>query len=306
MAITTDGWLDWAQRVPGPADKRYAEPCTSNLYVPHSAVGYLNGWYDRLFSTARDAQGRYTPYAAASVTGWINYDGTVIQHYPFTVACWASGSLHLNVQGNAFENEGGPPSNVSEPLTEAQIEANVRILREMAAWKGRNPATYWRRPTSAADLTATLYEHNETTRFGGSPTACPSNRIPWAEILRRLSIPSIPEETDMYHQHDGWGLGNFTLAGGQSQRINARSAFGVPVQARRIRVEFLAAHGYGVIRHGNTDRQAGRFGWGFPRGGASYQFAEVELGDDGGFVIFAEDVTNPIRLFNAHCVAWWN
>lgn len=133
--ITADGWLDWALRVPGPADKCYSQPCQSMGYVPHSAVGYYQGWLGRLFSTARLPNGRYTKYAAASVTGFIRYSGIVIQHYPLGVSCWASGNRHANVKFNAFENEGGWLDH-DEPLTVPQIEANIRIIKDMMIWKG--------------------------------------------------------------------------------------------------------------------------------------------------------------------------
>ena len=183
MAVTPDGWLSWAERDPGPPDKKYTEPCLSAGYVPHSAVGYYGGWRSRLDSTDRLPNGRYTDYAAASVTGWIAYDGTVIQQYPFTVSCWASGNRHANTSFNAFENEGGfDPTD--EPLTTQQVRANVRIIQELSAWKGWTPQRM-----------VTLLEHNECVAlWGGGATSCPSNRIPWATILAALN--TTPQEDD--------------------------------------------------------------------------------------------------------------
>ncbi len=183
--MIVDGWLDWATRIPGPSDKRYSQPNAAVGYVPHSAVGFYAGWESRLFSTERDPDNpaRYSRYAAASVHGWIAYDGSVIQHYPFTVSCWASGNRHANTNFVAFENEGGPPGDESERLTAKQIAANVRIIRELSAWQGWKAS----RPKSRSDNTATLYEHNECVRlWGGGATACPSQRIPWDDILAHL------------------------------------------------------------------------------------------------------------------------
>lgn len=183
--MIVDGWLDWAIRVPGPPDKRYSQPNVARGYVPHSAVGFYAGWESRLFSTERDSDDptRYSRYAAASVHGWIAYDGSVIQHYPFTVSCWASGNRHANTNFVAFENEGGPPGDESERLTAKQIAANVRIMRELSAWKDWKPS----RPKNRTDRTATLYEHHECVRlWGGNATACPSKRIPWQRMLRTL------------------------------------------------------------------------------------------------------------------------
>lgn len=183
--INQDGWFDWMERRPGPADKVNSNWNNVRLYIPHSAVGYYGGWQSRLFSQDRRSDGLYTAYAAASVHGWINYDGTCIQHYSIFSSCWASGSLWPNNNGISFENEGGySPEN--EPLTVEQVLANVRILVDLAAWKNEG-LDYWRRPTSVGDLNATLYEHRECTRWGSAPTACPSNRIPWDEILNQLS-----------------------------------------------------------------------------------------------------------------------
>jgi hypothetical protein len=168
--------------------------------VAHSAVGYYGGWSSRLFSRERDAAGRYTAYAAVSAHGWIPYGGACVQHYPLTASCWASGSRAANTRGVAFEIEGGPPGNESEPQTGAQQDALARILREIAAWKGVSPS-YWRRPAGAQDLDATLFEHRECTRFGSAPTACPSNRVAWAEVQGLLAgvSPAPPPPAG-----DGW------------------------------------------------------------------------------------------------------
>lgn len=185
MAVTADGWLDWAARDLGPADKVYSVPNSVDFYVPHSAVGYFPGWRWRLFSTERRPDGKYTTFAAVSVQGWVSYDGSVVQHYPLTTSCWASGSRVANTRGVAFETEGGAPGNVTEALTVAQIGSHVRILKDIATWKGVDVG-YWRRPVNDEDLGATLYEHNECGRFGSAPTACPSDRIPWDIIAIAL------------------------------------------------------------------------------------------------------------------------
>lgn len=187
--ITQDGWFSWMRRVPGPADKVYAEENTAEVLIPHSAVGYYRGWITRLFSTARDADGSYTWYAAASVHVWNPYEGQCIQHYPVTASCWGAGSKLINTRAISVEHEGGAPGNESEPLTETQLRNLVRIAEDLAAWRGVNPADYWERPASGDDQLATLYEHGECVRFGSAPTSCPSGRIPWDELLKRLSGP---------------------------------------------------------------------------------------------------------------------
>jgi len=187
MGITADGWLTWAERFPGPPDKVYSEPNTAQGYVPHSAVGYYAGWLSRLNSTERGPDGRYTDYAAASVHGFIMYDGKVIQHYPFTASCWASGNRRANTTKISFENEGGYDPH-DEPLTPRQLASNIRIIEELSAAKGWEP----RRPANMQDEDATLLEHNEcVTMWGGAATACPSNRMDslWAAILEDAMTP---------------------------------------------------------------------------------------------------------------------
>ena len=188
--ITNDGWLSWAERVPGPRDKKYTEANRAGRYIPHSAVGWYGGWHSRLFSTERLPNGRYTDYAAASVHLWIPQrprpgKPDIIQHYPFTVSCWASGNREANTNGIAAENEGGYiPQN--EPLTDFQVDVNLRAIREVSDWKGWRPY----RPVGLAD--ATLLEHHECVKlWGGAGTSCSSNRIPWTRFLTLL------EEEDM-------------------------------------------------------------------------------------------------------------
>jgi len=184
MPLSPDGWFDWCERVPGPADKVYSDRNSVKMYLPHSAVGYYGGWEGRLFSSARDAQGRYTDYAAASVHLWLPQASTEKpkQHYPIWASCWASGSRYPNTMGVAAENEGGfDPTN--EPLTDWQVECNVRAIRELAALR------QWltvRRPIDENDVGAQLYEHGECIRWGSGSTSCPSNRIPWTTIIQRL------------------------------------------------------------------------------------------------------------------------
>lgn len=216
IVITPDGWFQWAVRDPGPADKKYSEPCRSEGVVFHSAVGYYGGWRSRLDSTARLPNGRYTDYAAASVTGWIAYDGTLMQHYPISVSCWASGNREANTRFNAFECEGGYEP-VNEPLREAQIVTATRIVRELKEHKGWSRMQRLSFGVPAAAVFA-LGEHQEcVTLWGGSPTACPSSRIPWAEIIRRLREDTVtPEQMAELKEHV-----NRTVAAAET-RINEK------------------------------------------------------------------------------------
>lgn len=214
--MIVDGWFSWMDRDPGPSDKTYSEPCTSEIVVPHDAVGYYPGWMSRLKSADRLANGRYTPYAAASVTGWLPYaDGEKpIQHYRITESCWASGSRFLNVKGNAFENESAPIMSVAgiwywagttarvdwhnpPPQSDWQVECLVRVINDLSEHFNR-PVEYWRVPVSGTDVTATLYLHKETIRWGGRTTSCPNFRVDRTRILGALRPPvTLPEGDDM-------------------------------------------------------------------------------------------------------------
>src|SRR5207253_1471820 len=127
---TTDGWLDWTERVPGPPDKLYREPNAIAGYVAHSMVGPYAAAATRLFATDRAVDGAYNTYAAASWHFSMLASGVVIQHYPLQASCWASGSRAANTRFVAVETEGGGPGNESQPLTEAQIDAHVRIIHD--------------------------------------------------------------------------------------------------------------------------------------------------------------------------------
>ena len=194
--ISANGWLDWALPKPGPPEKQYSQANAVAGFIPHSMVGSLNGWYSRLMDLSKLPDGSFTPNAAASVHGSVLLDGTVIQHYPLTASCWASGSRAANTRFVAFEHESiytdGRPDE-TKPLTPQQVDADVRIIRELMVWKGWQP----RRPKNASDLTATLYEHNEMTRFGALATSCPSGRVPWAAILEKLQSQPVDEEEMM-------------------------------------------------------------------------------------------------------------
>lgn len=192
MLVDPQGWIVGFIRAPGPADKVYSEKNSCQMAIPHSAVGYYGGWASRLFSTARQADGRYTPYAAASVNIWVPQHGTPIQHYSLQSSCWGSGARIPNVNGPCWENEGGyNPHN--EPLTLSQIYWNVLIIKAIAE-HGRWPQGDWRRPVNAQDKQARLYEHNECVRFGADYTQCPSSRIPWNTIITLLrSSEAMPD-----------------------------------------------------------------------------------------------------------------
>ena len=159
----------FATQHPGPADKQGRDPPRGFLAkgaVLHSAEGYHSGLYSRLFGP--------------DPVSWhfsIMQDGTVEQHYDTWAECWHAGSPNFkppmtwsgeaNVRFWGIEHEGM----ASEPLTDDQLDASVRLLKWL--WETHNLREY--------SLLYTLWEHNWL-----APTSCPSNRIPWGQIIARL------------------------------------------------------------------------------------------------------------------------
>lgn len=188
--ITSDGWLSWAERMPGrPASGPGFNTGVNGVrgLVFHSAEGFA--------ATMLSPTSQWGYYSAAYPWHLSNLlDGRLIQHHSFFVRCWHGSAFNQEYVG--MEHEGRTPegATVGPVLNEAQIANAVRVAADLGEWKGWTP----RRPTSAMDLTATLYEHNETVRFGGTGTQCPSHRIPWDEIMRRLAMPDEPKRNWLF------------------------------------------------------------------------------------------------------------
>jgi hypothetical protein len=98
-------------------------------------------------------------------TGWHDttaLDGTIYQHYPV----WA-GLAHAGPLGNPYgtggESEGGFPAPYNQPITDAQVIAWVRKIRDMESFTGR---TYRRGVYRRG-----FVEHGEVAQTG-----CPSGR----------------------------------------------------------------------------------------------------------------------------------
>jgi hypothetical protein len=179
MAVDAQGWLDWAIRTPR----------TDGAVRVNAGV---NGAIGIFFHSA---EGYAATLLNLAVNGPLSWhlsnltDGTLHQHYPFMARCWHATAANTSFVGMEHEgkHDGGQPS-----LSDAQIDNDVRVIQDLAAWKGWTPE----RPMSATDKLATLYEHREVVRFGGSSTACPDGRIPWQTILERLAPVADPTTDD--------------------------------------------------------------------------------------------------------------
>ncbi len=138
--------------------------------VKHSAEGFWHGLYSVLDGPAHSSWHFTVGYAR------------IEQHYPVDAHCW---------HGNDVDDDGGLAANidlvgvehlgvVGQPLTEYQVEATIKITRWCAEQHGMS--RFARYPTQGPGIW-TLAEHKEV---GDTPTACPSDRIPWDKILAGL------------------------------------------------------------------------------------------------------------------------
>jgi N-acetyl-anhydromuramyl-L-alanine amidase AmpD len=128
----------------------------------HSMVGSLVAAKHRFLNPAEEASAHFL----------FPRDGIPTQMVDSEDAAWHSGNYLANLHFHGFEFEGGAPGNLSEPLTDNQIEWGIKIthwLRDVH----NSPKIYVRRET--------LWEHNEV-----QATACPSGRIPWARLISSL------------------------------------------------------------------------------------------------------------------------
>ena len=174
MTIDSEGWLDWAQREPGPPAKEYAGLNTLELIVGHSMEGWwLTGGRSQLMNPK-----------AGSWHATILVGGQVLQHYTAFDCPWASGNVNANTRGFAIELEGM----AGQPATGEQIKSAKRIRADLEAFEGR---TYRYEAAPSGGYTAPLpsmlppdgrfVQHNEVETWvtpNAGPTACPSGR--WA------------------------------------------------------------------------------------------------------------------------------
>lgn len=172
MTVDANGWLDWCIKLPATVNHVNGGTNTVNGLFMHSAEGFA--------STLLDPHSKWGYNGDLSWHLTNTLDGErVYQHYPFTAQCW-----HATAANNTFvgmENEGLTPqgAKVGPVLNSLQIAKAKRVIADLSAWKGWVP----RRPVDANDKTASLYQHGEVVRFGGTGSSCPNGRIPWDKIL---------------------------------------------------------------------------------------------------------------------------
>lgn len=147
--MIVQGWVDWAVRQDGPANKVYSDINHNLGIVCHSMEGWLSGSLAELMKPSRQASWHFSN----------SLSGVLYQHYPLTASCWASGSWNANISYVAIESEGV----AGTPLTQPQVDTALRLFKELGfTERGVN-----------------VFEHNEVaTKWtpNAGPTACPSGR----------------------------------------------------------------------------------------------------------------------------------
>ena len=182
--IGADGYFSWAIRDDGPAN-RILSPlrCPVTVYVCHSMEGVYTG--PGGYIVLRD------PDTFPTAWHWTKKrDGRVYQHYPI----WA----HLqhghaaNVLGPGGELEGFQ----REPITDAQLAADLRIIGDINAWLAAKGAPPLERDDSrwAQGRKRGLVEHREMAPAFNT-TQCPSERYArlWAALEDDMADPRVDE-----------------------------------------------------------------------------------------------------------------
>jgi hypothetical protein len=263
--ITSDGWLDWAVRLPAAAPRINSGGNSAKGLFMHSAEGYASVLLDP------NSQWGYNGNHSWHLSNL--FDGTVYQHYSFTARCH-----HATAANQAYigvENEG---TYQKEPtLTNAQVASAQRFINEIAVWKDWTPS----RPNGPTDISHTLWEHNEVVRLGGIATACPSGRIPWDLILNTRGDDMIRLNGVAPY----WN--NRQLPTGPATMQVHTDFPQLPAEAKRIRLEMFLSSGRVVVLDGRTGAYAGQVGW----GGSNHKEIDIEIGPGREVTLNAQEPT---------------
>ena len=201
-----DLWYPKAIRLDGPPAKHgyngiYVRQHKGAIY--HSMEGRWQDALSRLMSSDK--------------VSWhlsLTYEGLWLQHYALTDVLWHGGCTFAGMLG-AVECEG----RVGEPLTRAQ----VRELAEFTAWQAENED--W----PSIERHVTLFEHWEMAAYGAAPTACPSGRIPWEEVIKVATIDTeARRQIAVVNLADRWAA--MIRLGLAQQVVNEAKALGVVAQ----------------------------------------------------------------------------
>lgn len=176
--IDDAGWFDWMIDDWGPQDRILSALKTPvDVYTLHSMEGtyaFPNG-----FIVLRDPQYKPTAWHWTKMR-----DGRVMQHYP----------LQTHLQHGHAANNLGPGGEAegfaSDPLTPAQVAADLRIIDDINQWRTRNgKAPLIREATRPQGRARGLVEHREMAPARNT-TQCPSER--YAPLWAALDVRNVP------------------------------------------------------------------------------------------------------------------
>jgi hypothetical protein len=163
------------------------DTCLGEGIVAHSMEGPLAAAFGELDRPDRQASWHFS----------IAKDGTVYQHIETENISYASGSYQANRRFWSMEHEGV----AGEVLEGVQLASSTAVMG-------------WLLDGRALVRQQTAWEHNEMTAFGAAATACPSGRIPWAEIIAALEddMPLTGQDLDNIRQVCKEAIDSFHLA----------------------------------------------------------------------------------------------
>jgi hypothetical protein len=280
-------------------------------FCDHTAAGYMGTMKRPDFWNEAGVSVHFAISKAGEIVQLVNiFDTAFAQGQLGPRVAWprfdAMGRANPNGYLISIEHEDETELNMQWPA--AMYEADLRVKRwciEECRARGMDVMRF------GLDSLTGHYMFDDVDRLHCPGSGWPRERL-FADLTRSVAAPvKAPDArfpaVETYHQHDGWGLEDLCISGGERVQLNARKSFSVPELARRISVEWLPKRGYGVVLHGDTGRQAGRFGWSQRREAADgYSHTPaVCLDERGGFEVVAEDPDNPVELFVAHVTAWW-
>jgi len=147
------------------------DTCLGEGIVAHSMEGPLAAAFGELDRPDRQASWHFS----------IAKDGTVYQHIETENISYASGSYQANRRFWSMEHEGV----AGEPLEPPQKASSIGVMGWLLSTHGLVPVRL-----------LTLFEHRDMTAYGAAATACPSNRIPWNEIIAALQEDDMPFNED--------------------------------------------------------------------------------------------------------------
>ena len=171
----SETWCPFAVRDDGPSNKwGYVDHTYRSRkgIIVHSTEGSFEGALTILHSGAQK-----------SWTFTLSEDGRLYQHYPLEACLWHA-KTPAGYYYSAVETEGF----AGDPIDGPQLDMLVNLIRwqsQVEQWESFTRGVR----NSPDEATQPLWEHNQWVA-----TACPSGRVPWAEIQMRLTAPSAPDE----------------------------------------------------------------------------------------------------------------